>query len=169
MFNLNRNLSYGIISGISLSLWFLLEFIFGFKTYLLHIGKYSRYFAFLIPVIAVYFAIRQLKISNNKASFFILEGIKSSIIISLVCVLIAFPFLHLYSNYMNTPWIANAVDLHREESTPSELSEEDLEIHGEQLQNIIQNDDRLFEILIFIPLLSVLSGVFFTLFIKRHD
>jgi len=120
-------LKYGLIIGIGVSLWVLIEFALGFHTTRLDIGQYSGYLAIIIPIIALYFGLLDKK-KELKKKFTFGEGVKSGFLMSVFAGLLLVLFFLLYALAINPAWVDNAlafeqVKLIENGATPDQAAE----------------------------------------------
>lgn len=125
---LQLEIKYGIIIGMAISCWILLEFLLGFHTSRMEFGAYSGYFAIIIPLIGYYKALKAKKKSEAKNFFTIGRGLKSGFTISIIVASVLTVFLYLYTQYLNPNWNELSLNLLAEQmkqsgSTPAEINE----------------------------------------------
>ncbi len=103
---------YGLLCGGALSLWVLAEFALGFHTTALEIGQYSGYFAFSIPLILIFTALREQQ--RQSAGILTLKsGISVGFTIAFVSSILFTIFLAVYHHYINPEWIETMVEWQR--------------------------------------------------------
>jgi hypothetical protein len=108
----NPGLFYGILCGVSMSAWVLLEFAFGFHTTSIEIGQYSGYFSIIFPIVYMYLALhsRQVQLNNTLP---IVEGINTGFRLSFFCALVLTLFFYVYNAYINPEWINTTIEWQR--------------------------------------------------------
>lgn len=105
---------FGLITGIGICLWILLEYMLGFHTTKMHIGQYSMYFVLLVPVLTIYLALKEKRDLHLKGKISINGGIKSGLMISLIASIIISVFLIIYFNYINPQYSELGVAYYKE-------------------------------------------------------
>lgn len=124
----NVELKYGLIIGVGVSFWILLEYALGFHTTKLEIGRYSGYFSAIIPIIAYWFAIREKKNNVYGGSIKISQGLKTSFFVALLAGTILGIFMFSYLSWINPDFIdtsvTNEIEILREQGlSQTELTE----------------------------------------------
>lgn len=121
---LNSN-TYGILCGLLMSCWVLIEYVLGFHTTSLDIGQYSGYFAVLIPLIIIFIALSERQKSLNRPIQFV-DGINVGFKIAILSSLVLTIFFYIYNTYINPDWIDRMIDWQRKQmiingSSPDEI------------------------------------------------
>ena len=98
---LKTEIKYGIITGLIICLWHLIEYFLGFHSYKMHIGEYTTYFVVIIPFITLYLGIKEKrdKIYNGRIS--LRQGVRTGLMISLIGTVIVAVYLIIYFNSIN--------------------------------------------------------------------
>lgn len=94
-----QEVKYGLIMGLALMIWIGLEFFFAKELKMPRLSDASSLLIFLVPMIAVYLALREKKrAAGNNLSY--IEAIRCGLLIGLVSGLLASIFLvaYLYAN-----------------------------------------------------------------------
>jgi hypothetical protein len=157
-----QDIKFGILSGVSLSLWFFVEYLLGFHTTQPEIGKYSGFFAATIPIFFLCLAIKKKVEEEDLETFSLFEGIKCAIIIAIISALIATAFIYIYIHYLGSQWIERALNSQREDLLSMDLEEIDIDVFSEQLWIILQESMSIFKLFIFYPLVTVLTGMIYS-------
>ena len=155
---LQPEIYYGILSGLGLSLWVLIEYALGFHNRYLEIGIYSGYISTIIPFIIVFLAFHNHQaVKNRKLSF--IDGINIGFKIILVSSIILTVFFYFYNTKINPQWIELMVDLQKKKLILGGATDD--EIGKFIAQNSIMNNPILQAIIGFIG--STTIGVMITL------
>lgn len=102
---IKTDLKFGIITGITVCAWILIEFFLGFHTTRLSVGEYSSYFAIVIPLVTLYMGIKEKRDRYYKGKITVSAGIRTGLMITLVSAIITTIFLVIYYNYINPDFI----------------------------------------------------------------
>jgi len=94
-------IKYGIITGLFICGWQLIEYSLGFHTDKMHIGEYTTYFVIIIPFITLYMGIKEKRDRINGGHISIGHGIRTGLMISLIATIIMAVFLIVYYNLIN--------------------------------------------------------------------
>ncbi len=100
-------LKWGLILGLSVSLWIFIEFLAGFHTTRMQYGAYSRYVTSIIPVVCIWFGIKEKKKQLDKMKF--LQGFASGMAMAFVAALLITGFLYVYNVWINPEWMQNGL------------------------------------------------------------
>ena len=103
-------IKYGLIIGIGVSLWVLLEFVLGFHGNNIQVGQYSGYFAAIIPIIALWIAVGEKRDQELGGNIRIMQGVKMSALISLLAGIILAVFMVGYITVINPGFIQTATE-----------------------------------------------------------
>jgi hypothetical protein len=122
-------IKFGIITGAGICLWILTEFLLGFHTVRMNIGEYSMYFVVIIPLITIYYGIKEKRDTQNKGVISLGSGIKTGLMISLIAAVITSIFIIVYFNYINPKYFEYGIAYQKEKfylkgKTNIELSEQ---------------------------------------------
>lgn len=122
-------IKYGIITGVGICLWVLMEYTLGFHNERLDtgIGRYSDYFASIIPIVALFMAIKTKRDKYNKGLLSLKDGLKTGLLISLVSAFITTIFFYIYNNYINPGWIEMALEVEKNNMLAAGASKESIE------------------------------------------
>ena len=127
----NPGLFYGILCGLSMSAWTLIEFALGFHTTSMEIGQYSGYFSIIFPLIYIFLALRSRQTYYNN-SLPVMEGINTGFRLSFFCALILTLFFYVYNSYINPDWISTTVEWQRKRLILSGATDDEIERFMEQ-------------------------------------
>ncbi len=111
---LRTEAKFGLLTGIGICLWILLEYMLGFHTTKMHIGRYSMYLVLLIPILTIYLALKEKRDLQLKGKISINNGIRAGLMISLIASIIISVFLIVYFNYINPQYSELGVAYYKE-------------------------------------------------------
>ncbi len=154
----NPGLFYGILCGMSMSAWVLMEFALGFHTTSIEIGQYSGYFSIIFPIVYIYFALHGWQVHHKDTLPFI-EGINTGFRLSFFCALILTLFFYLYNAYINPDWINATIEWQRKRLIAGGATDDEIGRFMEQ--NRAQNGSFGQTIMGFISVIGI--GVLITL------
>ncbi len=118
---------FGLITGIGICIWVLLEYALGFHNENLEMGKYSGYFSSIIPVTALFIAIKTRRDKINDHTLTLREGVGTGFIISLITAVITTIFFYIYNHYINPGWMDMALEYETKSLLASGMSKADIE------------------------------------------
>lgn len=116
---------YGIICGIGLSIWVLIEYALGFHTTSLMIGEFSGYGSIIIPAVLIYSALRHRQISLN-GFLPVKDGITIGFHIAIISAALFTLFMVLYTSIINPGWIDAVVEWQRRELIIGGATDDDI-------------------------------------------
>lgn len=119
-------LKYGVIVGLGICTWMVVEFLLGFHGERMEIGKYSGYFAFIIPLFFYWIALKEKRNRVYNGSLRLSQGLRTSILISILVGLILGGFQIVYYKWINPGFVELAVTQQIDELRAQGLSEEEL-------------------------------------------
>lgn len=122
---------YGILCGLALSVWVLIEFALGFHTTSLEIGQYSGYISMIFPIVFIFVALKEQQ-SRSNGILFMKEGINVGFQIAILSAAIFTLFLHIYNNFINPDWIDMMVEWQRKKLILGGASDDEIERFMEQ-------------------------------------
>lgn len=131
---MKTELKYGFIIGVTTCLWILTEYLLGFHTTKLNIGKFSGYFAMVIPIVFIYMAFSRIR--KERKEFSIFQGLKSGLIISVVAAIISTTFLFIYNHYINPQWMELAWEWEKAQMLQAGVSEAEIQKKVDQFKAI---------------------------------
>lgn len=117
---------YGLLCGIGLSVWMLIEFALGFHTTSLEIGQYSGYFSIFIPVVIIYAALKEQS-SKMNGIVSVKEGMNTGFQIAIYSAVLFTFFLYVYNNYINPEWLNSLVEWQRKKLLLGGASDDEIE------------------------------------------
>ncbi len=137
------DIQFGIIAGFATILCFTLEFVLGFHTTYLNIGKYTSYLSALIPVITVYMAIKRHYTREEETFLTWRQGLQFDTVIFFTGLLIFTIFFIIYCYFINPDWKNFLQKLTEQEIILSDMSEEQIEIRFHEFTEILYNPSQI--------------------------
>ncbi len=135
-------LKWGIILGLSVSVWVLLEYFLGFHTTRMQYGVYSGYVASLIPLVCLWYGIREVKTKFPQMRF--LQGFASGMCMVFFAALIVTGFFYVYNVYINPSWMENGYQFVAAQLNSSSLNETEVADQLAELRLLYTLDGQLF-------------------------
>ena len=106
---MKTDLNWGLITGIGVAAWILVEYILGFHSENMEIGKFTGYFAVIIPLLTYYYGIREKRDQYLDGTITFGRAFGSGILISLITSVILTIFMFIYVEYINPEWFESGV------------------------------------------------------------
>ena len=122
---MNPEYRYGLLCGVGMSIWVLIEFALGFHTTSLEIGQYSGYASVFIPIVVIYVALKEQQTALNVV-LPLKAGINTGFQIAIISAAIFTLFLFLYNNYINPEWIDAMVQWQRKKLILSGATDDEI-------------------------------------------
>lgn len=106
---MKTELKWGLITGLGVAAWIIAEYFLGFHSELMEIGKFTGYFAIIIPLLTYYFGLREKrdKVLGGKISF--ARAFGSGLLMSLITSIILTIFMFVYVEFINPDWFESGV------------------------------------------------------------
>jgi hypothetical protein len=104
-------IKWGLITGISVCLWILMEYVFGLHTTRSGLGAYTGLLSHLIPLTTLYLLLRHKRRQLYDGRLSLASGIYSGMYASLVAGLLIYTFLTAYTHFINPLWIDQALEV----------------------------------------------------------
>jgi len=101
---------YGLLAGLGVCCWMLLEHAFGFHSTRFIAGEYSGYFASLISFAALYLMLKKRQQMAIDGQLPLGPSVLAGISASVVAALIVYGFILLYNQLLNPGWIDAALE-----------------------------------------------------------
>lgn len=154
----------GIIMGISFCLYTTLMWLTKLDTTYLNIGQYLDGAIIILPIIMVFWAIRQ---EHDAYTITIIERIVIAVHISFISYIIYDPFLYIYHEYINPEWFNAVLELKNAELQAADISKDKITDTLQKMKEINITQSGLFRPSTWIPsvfiipiLLALISIVF---------
>jgi phosphoribulokinase len=158
----NTEIKYGVITGLSVCCWVMIEYMLGFHTTEMEIGSYTNFVALIIPVVTLYLGIKEKRDSSPKGEITISKGVYTGVVISLISALITTIFMFLYYNYINPNFISIGIAFQKQKLIERGKSEAQIAAQINQIKEMFQVSYQL----IFVILSSIGTGVTISLAIS---
>ena len=131
---MKTEIKFGLIAGIGVILWVMAEYFLGFHTTRFEIGRYSGYFSSLIPIAALYVALKTRRDKEQAGFLTIKQGVQSGFVISLIASVIITLFFLIYNNYINPEWIKLAMAWEKQQMLQHGASQAEIAAKMKQLE-----------------------------------
>lgn len=154
----SSDIVYGIVCGVAVSAWTMIEYLLGFHTTSPEIGQYSGFVSIIFPVVFIYYALHEKQAATG-VSLPLLDGINTGFRIAFFSALVVTLFLFIYSTYINPEWITTAMEWQRKKMILGGASDDEIEKFMEQ--NRLMNNSLAQSIMTFISSTGI--GVLITL------
>ena len=135
-------LKWGVILGLSVSLWIMVEFFLGFHTTRMNYGIYSGYVASLIPIVCLWYGIKEVKKTFPHMRF--LQGFASGLCMAFFAAFIVTGFLYVYNVYINPSWMENGYQFVASQLNASGLDQTHVATQLDELRMLYTLNGQLF-------------------------
>jgi len=129
---MRTELKFGLIAGIGVSIYVLLEYLLGFHTTHPEIGEYSGYFSAIIPIVVILFAIRKKRDRSFKGLISFGQAFITGIIVTAISAFIITAFFVIYNDYINPEGMKNISNWKAEQMRLQSIPEEEIVASIEQ-------------------------------------
>ncbi|MBN8694618.1 MAG: DUF4199 domain-containing protein [Bacteroidetes bacterium] len=160
-------LKFGLIQAAIYITWSLVIYITGLDTTYIHIGYISDYLVLLIPIIVTYKGLKADALSLPQ-SYTLLNGLKTGLLLNLVCYSIYMPFLIVYHTFINPEWLDYVLKLTETKLLERNVAPEAIKVSLETISKQSTISNHIISGLIFgVILIGGLISVISTLIIRR--
>ncbi|MBS3142848.1 DUF4199 domain-containing protein [Candidatus Woesearchaeota archaeon] len=118
--NIPTEIKYGTVIGVGVSAWVLLEFLLGFHTTRMHIGQYTGYLSIIVPILGIYFALKEIK---KKEAFGFWKGVKHGMLIVSLAAVIITVFFYGYNTVIHPGWLDRGIEYQTQQMRAQGISE----------------------------------------------
>ncbi len=116
-------IKYGIITGLGVSAYVMLEFLLGLHTKYIEIGEFSGYFSAIIPILTLYFAFREKRDLQPGSILPYGKGFLTGLYISIIASFIIAVFFSIYYAYINPDFIKDGAEYARNKMIAMHVSQ----------------------------------------------
>lgn len=109
---MKTGVKWGIILGVAICVWTLILHVLGWYTTDIANGERADIAAIILPVTAIFLAIRERRAATPGHSLTLGEGMTTGMLTGLVSVPISAGFLWYYHHQVNPEWVQHLVDYH---------------------------------------------------------
>jgi Na+/H+-dicarboxylate symporter len=158
-------LKYGLISGVGVSAYVMLEYLLGFHTSRPEVGKYSGFLAAIIPIIAVYLAVsRRHALSGLTFG----RGLLTGVAVTLISAVVLTVFFLCYNRFINPGWQEHLLEWQKnrwlqEGQTPAEVA-----VEIERQRQATTGAAPYIGMFLFSPILGAVAGLISTAVVRRR-
>ena len=103
VFQYKTEVKWGIILGLSVSLWVFIEYLLGFHTTRISWGVYSGYVAPIVPLLCYWYGIKEKKSQLQSMRF--LQGFASGLMMAMIGAVIITGFFYVYLTAVNPHYL----------------------------------------------------------------
>lgn len=128
--HLQNTLMQGVIMGLAFCFYTVLMWLTRLDTTYLNIGQYFDMAIIILPVLIIFWAIKQ---ENQKQKINLFKRILIAIFVSLISFIIYDPFLYSYHHFINPDWFSFVLSLKEADLIAVNT---DSNLIAEQLQNM---------------------------------
>ena len=98
-------LKYGLVAGLGMSGWTLLEHVLGFHTRRLDLGEITSWGTLVILAASLYFLLRHHLVAGRRYWLPAWESVLYGALASLVAAMVFYIFQGLYHTFLNREWV----------------------------------------------------------------
>lgn len=157
---------YGLLMGIGIALFVLLQYIFGFHTTRLDQGKHLGFLSVLIPVVTIYFLMRRKRDTSDK--YGLGQAVKSGFVASLVSAVLLTGFYALYNSAINPKWPETAVAYEVKQMQKAGLKQEDIDKNAAQVREFFYLPNQLMSIFTGTTINGTILSVIMGLVVRKN-
>jgi hypothetical protein len=117
---MRTEVKFGIILGLGICVYTVIAHLLGFYTNNIQAGKTGDIMITLLPIMVLYFAIREKR--NRNRSLTLWQGIKTGLLVALISFPISTAFLWVYHHYINPNWLTYILAFEQESMTRAGVS-----------------------------------------------
>lgn len=110
MKRLPLEIKYGLVIGLSTSAYILTEYVLGLHSYFIALGRYTGYFAMMIPIIGLYMAIKDKKDFELGGNITLKQAVLVAAKINVLSTLIITAFWALYFTVIHPEFITYGLE-----------------------------------------------------------
>ena len=100
-------LRYGLLIGLGVSLWVLIEFLLGFHTTRMEMGQFTGYLSVIIPILALYYGLTEKYIQEPAITYW--QTVKAGMTMVLIAAVIISLFMALYNTTIHPEWVEEGI------------------------------------------------------------
>lgn len=110
--DMKPELRYGLLIGLGVSLWVLVEFLLGFHTKYMEIGQFTGYLSVIIPILALYSGLFVKRLENLSITYW--QLVKTGMMMIILGALIISLFMGLYNTVIHPEWMQEGIALEKQ-------------------------------------------------------
>lgn len=100
---------FGLIIGLGVSAYVFTEYLLGFHTKYLNIGRYSGFISTLIPIFGLYYAVKTRRLEEPDQTISFKKAFLTGLVASAIASAIISAFFFLYNTKINSGWMDKAI------------------------------------------------------------
>lgn len=127
---------YGLIIGIAVSLYILAEYLLGFHTKYLNIGRYTGYISTLIPIIGLYYAVKTKRLQSSTQTITFKTAFLTGLLTSILASVIISAFFYIYNTRINSSWMDKAIAEEKKAMQKQGLKDKEIDENIKQLKAV---------------------------------
>ncbi|MEK6921514.1 MAG: DUF4199 domain-containing protein [Nanoarchaeota archaeon] len=105
--SLKPELRFGLIIGLGVSLWVLIEFLLGFHTTRMEMGQFTGYLSVIIPILALYYGLTERYIQEPTITYW--QTVKVGMTMVIIAAIIISLFMALYNTTIHPDWVEEGI------------------------------------------------------------
>ena len=160
-------IKYGIITGLLVCLWVMIEYFLGFHTTKFETGKYSGYFATIIPIMAIYLLLKQKREADNN-TLTLKKGLRAGTLMSLITAIITTIFFFIYNHYINPNWMEFAMEWEKNNMLKQGMSEVAIDAQLSKFNSMNTDFAQIVQGLIGTTFMGIIISFIIALILRRN-
>lgn len=157
--NFKTEIRAGIVLGVSIFLWLLLEFFLGFHTTRIDYHPFFLWLIFTLPFLGIYWTMRSTRNNKYAGEISFIQALKSGLMVTLVMSILSPIMVLLYVNVMNPLFLSTML-------AHSKQMIEELNISVVDKEKMIEETTQFYSTLSYIKLtflVGLISGIILSL------
>lgn len=165
---MRTELKYGLIFGIAVMAYVMVEHFMGFNTVRHDIGEYTRLGSIIIPVLALFFGIREKRNKDFGGHMTLVQGVKTGVLIAFVQTTLTTLFFFLYAEIINPDFLNTVIEYQRTKMAQAGVLENEIRTAINQIRTMYSIPlQPVFQMIIGLLYGTVFSAIF-SLFLRKE-
>lgn len=101
---MKTELKWALITALGVAAWILVEFFLGFHSEMMEIGKFTGYFAVIIPLLTYYYGLKEKRDKDLGGKISFAKAFGSGLLISFIASILLLIFMFIYVEFINPGW-----------------------------------------------------------------
>ena len=135
---MKTEIKYGLITGAGVCLWVMTVYFLGFHTApeKMHIGEYSGFFSYIIPIVCLYLGIKNKRDKELGGYIRFGQGLTTGFLMTLITALITVIFFFIYNKFINTDWMEIGIEYTRKKLVVEGLNPAEISLRIENMRKM---------------------------------
>ena len=165
---MRTELKYGLMFGFAVIAYVMVEHFMGFNTVRHDIGEYTRLGGIVIPLVALFFGIREKRNRDLMGHMTLVQGVKAGVLIALVQTTLTTVFFLLYAEFINPDFLNTVIEYQRAKMAQAGALENEIKAAVDQIRTMYSVPlQPVFQMTIGLLYGTVFSAIF-SLFLRKE-